>query len=749
MRAAFWVVLAAALGACSQTGNGTGSTGNASGNGSPGTASFDSAALPAKDTQSADVAQPDAPPAAEAAAADSAKDSPPVDSGPPDLPSFVKDFAVEDVAEPDDVQEPPDVEIPPPDAAPDAASLDVAKNDANLDTLLDPPDLPPAPDVPEPEPIGCLKPNVAVDGYGKLAIDPAAAKLLATKGAPATLQFTAKAQPDNGGAPVAVSAKWQVEPASAGGIDDKGLFTATGTFGGTAKIYAHYKTLCAETTLTIKLAVIDATAEPVPGVAKAFAAADGNGAGPAWVYPPDGAMVPKDFAPITPQFTATGTVFDVRFECQFGQIDIVGGKGWAKNGGYAVTIAPETWKTLFAVTEADQWTLRVLAATNNGAQLGAISASPPQTLKISHQNSGGAVYYWNTALQSVRVLEQGQTAGKSISTPGGMCPGCHSISPDGSTVAVSFMANFGGGGMGSMSMALFGAKSGQTPPWLHANAQKTLASSFTISAAFSKAYFTATDKRMVVPSSNSPLPLPAAEKLLVVDLLKGTSAALVKGGDLGQQAWPTWSPKGDTVVFASGKDVGQGFSSLTKTALYAVPFNGGAGGNAVAVAGASDPNVWQYYPTFTVDGNWVVFNRAKDSANSCPQNAGGGPQGGGPANGDSGTYDNCHADLWAIAPGGGQAIRLDAANGGPEGLTNSWPTMGNVAGSYYWMAFSSRRNYGLLQTGKPAVPQIWVAAIDPLQLGKGKDGSFPALWLPGQDLGTGCHLARWSDTPRD
>ncbi len=98
---------------------------------------------------------------------------------------------------------------------------------------------------------------------------------------------------------------------------------------------------------------------------------------------------------------------------------------------------------------------------------------------------------------------------------------------------------------------------------------------------------------------------------------------------------------------------------------------------------------------------------------------------------------------------GGQAIRLDTANAGPAGLTNSWPTLGNVAGSHEWKAFSSRRDYGLVHTGKPATPQIWVAADDPLQLANGKNGSFPALWLPGLDVGTGCHLARWSDTPRD
>ncbi|MBI5609964.1 MAG: PD40 domain-containing protein [Deltaproteobacteria bacterium] len=461
------------------------------------------------------------------------------------------------------------------------------------------------------------------------------------------------------------------------------------------------------------------------------------------LYPPNDAMVPVDFAPITVQWTWSGaapTVFVVRLETEEAQFDVVGDpQTWAKGPGYVVTLPKWIWAKLFLFPDHPDWTLRVLAATVQGGKATNVATSKPQTLHTSAMPAGGAIYYWNTQLQGVRVLEQGQ-APTTVSTGAGMCAGCHSVSPDGSTVAVSHMM---GAGMTSMSMTLVNAKTGASPSWLHPKAAATLASSFTIAAAFSPAYFSDQVKWLVVPSSNSASIIPTAPKLLAVDLMGGKSKALVKGGDLGQQAFPTWSPDGKTVVYASAKDVGNGFSASQPTKLYAVPFNGGEGDLAAPISGADDDNVFQYYPTFSIDGQYIAFNRVDLNAAACPASAGGGPSSGG------GTYDNCNAELWIIPAAGGAPIRLDLANQSTDPLTNSWPTFGNVPGNLYWMAFSSKRSYGFLHTGSPPTPQIYVAAIDPKKLAAGQDGSYAALWLPGQDMTSGNHIARWSSPPRE
>ena len=624
---------------------------------------------------------------------------------------------------------------------PDIAVVDVAAVDVQ-------------PDIPFVAALGCIKPSQAADGFVDLLLGPSPAALSGLWGVQATLQLTVQGI-DAGGASSNLSgATWDVDPPGAGSIDASGLFTAAGTFGGPVTLSAHYKTLCKSMPLQMKVLWIDKTSEPSPGIGAVLAVTPATDAptGISLLYPPSGTLAPMDFSPITAQWTygaaLTANTFVLRFESDAAQIDIVGGANWKQAKGYAVTIPTASWQKLFAFSSVKTWNLRVIAASTNAKVVsGTPIQSPAQPFSVAQQKAGGAIYYWNTSMLGVRVLEPGK-APASIPTPGGFCAGCHSISPDGSTIAVSFMMGAGGG---SMSMGLFTAKSGLNPPWLHANAKAALAKSFTIAAAFSKKYFSATDKRLVVPSA----PLLFSTNLYAVDLIKGTSNILVTGGDLGQQAFPTWSPDGSTVVYASAKNVGQGFAASEPTMLYSVPYNGGAGGKATALAGVNDPGMYHFYPSFTVDSQWVAYNRATTTAALCPQNAGGTTNpNGGPGSADSGTYDNCEADLWITKPSGGSPIRLDAANGqAGAGLTNSWPTFATVGvlppGGYYWMAFSSRRDYGFLHTGAPASPQIWIAAIDPLALAQGKDGSFAALWLPGQDINAGCHIARWADTPRD
>lgn len=493
--------------------------------------------------------------------------------------------------------------------------------------------------------------------------------------------------------------------------------------------------------------LVDATATSDPGWAPWVVGKPGVlSADIEIVYPPDDALAPIDFAPITVQWKYSGAAdkFVVRFENAEAVIDILGdASAWKSGPGYALTVPKSMWQELFLFPDHPKWQLRVLAVTVSGGQLqGKPLASKPNAFHVSTMPAGGAIYYWNTQMMAVRVLEQGQKQPTTVPTPGGMCAGCHSISPDGSTVAVSHMM---GAGMASMSMSLVTAKSGKTPSWLHPKAQQLLAGSFTIAAAFSEAHFSDQQKWLVVPTSGGGGLIPGPTKLMAVDLMGGKATPLVQGGDLGQQAFPAWSKDGSTVVYASSANVGNGFAASVATALYTVPFNGGQGGKAEPVVGADDPGIFHYYPTFTMDGKYIVYNRADNAAGTCAAASGGG----GPSASGDGTYDNCHAELWMIPATGGNPIRLDLANESLLPLTNSWPTLGIVPGPYHWMAFSSRRNYGLLHTGNPPAPQIYVAAIDPLKIAAGEDPSFAALWLPGQDLGAGCHIARWSATPRD
>jgi hypothetical protein len=157
--------------------------------------------------------------------------------------------------------------------------------------------------------------------------------------------------------------------------------------------------------------------------------------------------------------------------------------------------------------------------------------------------------------------------------------------------------------------------------------------------------------------------------------------------------------------------------------LYSVPYNARAGGTAMPVMGASDPNKCEYYPAFSPDDRYIAFNES--------------PAG-------EAMYYNPHAEIDVVPSGGGAATRL-AANAPPActgavspGITNSWakwsPQVTTCSGkTYYWLVFSSSRdgmlfNPGNLKDGNNALPtsQLYVTAIV-------DDGStlstYPALYI--------------------
>lgn len=112
------------------------------------------------------------------------------------------------------------------------------------------------------------------------------------------------------------------------------------------------------------------------------------------------------------------------------------------------------------------------------------------------------------------------------------------------------------------------------------------------------------------------------------------------------------------------------------------------------------------------------------------------------------------SDLWWLDVDSGKAAPLAAANGSratgevylPYGerdaRKNYIPTVSPVAaGGYFWVFFTSKRNYGNLFTVDAPELQaeskkIWVTALD-INAPPGSDPSHPAFFLPGQELESG------------
>jgi hypothetical protein len=181
----------------------------------------------------------------------------------------------------------------------------------------------------------------------------------------------------------------------------------------------------------------------------------------------------------------------------------------------------------------------------------------------------------------------------------------------------------------------------------------------------------------------------------------GNAVAYVTSDD---SPWAT-APNGDLHVMSFDD---------TKTPMFS--------GDQLLVTAATSttmPNV--SWPTFTPDGNWIVFQRGTSST----------------------TWQSHTADLSIVAstPGATETplAQLNGASypfaaGARDLHFNFEPAFAPVAaGGYFWVVFTSRRTYGnILTGGDTVVKQLWIAAID--QNPKpGVDPSHPAFHLTGQD----------------
>jgi hypothetical protein len=230
---------------------------------------------------------------------------------------------------------------------------------------------------------------------------------------------------------------------------------------------------------------------------------------------------------------------------------------------------------------------------------------------------------------------------------------------------------------------------------------------------------------------------------------------------------PDLSPDDKTIAFVVPRAMTispEGDHHFLGGSIYTAPFDVAANtmGAASAMLQAQAGETF-YYPSFAPGGGFLVLNAVT----------------GGTATEDAFYHRRARVALLR-SPGGKAVVELPALNAAPLGdkLSNSWPKWSPFVQQYkghklLWVTFSSNRDYGLrLANGmfdncyppespmydqpQPlskqgvtyancAQPQIWMAAIlvdeDPAL--DGKDRSFPAFWLPFQDVNAHNHTAQW------
>ena len=284
----------------------------------------------------------------------------------------------------------------------------------------------------------------------------------------------------------------------------------------------------------------------------------------------------------------------------------------------------------------------------------------------------------------------------TVQSPNGRCVACHVLSRDGKEMAVTF------DGGGDQSTFIDVASSGLQPianNWNFGSFTPDGSEFFSVeSGVLVLRKYSDQSIVMTVPTGGS-----VSHPDVSAD---GTQIVYVLEPAAGQLDWS----------FTGGQIVTQSFDQTSN--VFGTP--------KVLVADANN----NYYPSFSPDGAWVLFNKATDGQAS---------------------YNNASTNLWVVPTSGATAaIELAAANTG-TGLTNSWGrwapfalTYGTNAEPMYFVTVSSKRDFGVRLVGA-GQPQIWMTAFFPDRATAGTDQSVPMFRLPFQDIDSRNHIAQWTE----
>ena len=522
------------------------------------------------------------------------------------------------------------------------------------------------------------------------------------------------------GATTPTVANWIIDNGQLGAIDGSGLFTASGTVGGTATVTATSGKATGSTTVSVLLRISENPGNVSAGDQTKLKA--GGAADPAfaWLYPYNKTIFPRGLTAPVLQFAGTATTATyVHITSKF--VDYQGYFGGANPA--QVTLSPATWKTITQSVLANDPVTVAVSKLSGGVASGPVT----ETWSIAQGSLKGTVYYDsytsplagnNGATLKVKVGQQAQVllAG---------CTTCHSVSANGNVLAASAghatdqtwdltnntatmatagdgVFSFGGLSPNGTKILTYGTTSGSYPPNVPGMQGPR-------------------DAKLMNTKNGAVLPAPGFD------------------GVIHSAMMPVFSQDGTKVAF-NHYDTGAGHS------LAVMDFNDQTNTFSGLTDVATDPNKYLGWPAFLPDSKTLLFHLDDRS--------------------DFATWSGAKADLVAIDLATKTKTPLDALNGisggqpylpyGASDITlNYEPTVLPIAiGGYYWVIFTSRRNYG--NTIYPAAgdtsqdsqrrKKLWVSAID-INAVPGKDPSHPAFYFEGQELAAGNMRGFWALDP--
>ena len=546
--------------------------------------------------------------------------------------------------------------------------------------------------------------DLTLDDLQSMRIDPADYTLNVGSGSKTTLTYRAWGKFSDGKEKdITSQVEFQLSTARVGNFSDNVFYPAVSWGGGTT-VYATTTTGMKATT---SLTVVYNRAYKGPGIPNTVESDFTKGAASKGIplqlaYPPDGVLIPPNLMEMEIQWLPGSgqTYFQISFTNVGTNIRIYTTCATKIGSGCGYTLSETEWKSVVGALKGYE-AAKVMVRGADTA-FSSVGESNNRNMSVAEEDIMGGLYYWNATPGNIIRYDFGKANQKAkrfytaADAKALFCVGCHALSLDGSRMAV---------GMDMPAPAPLKVIDVSNRTVLSKGAANFMA-------------FSPDGKLMIASDGNS-------MSLHDSDTLKVIKKPLRAKGTM-----PDWSPDSKFVVYAEPKTslpIPVGSPGITQGSLklmgYDIKTKTWSPSSLTLVASAGENN---YYPTFSPDAKWVAFNRASGSS-----------------------YDAPDAALWIVrADGKAKPQELKLANGGTS-KCNSWPKFSPFlqkykGGTLMWLTFSSRRDYGLRLKGK-AQAQLWMTAIDPSKAELATtDSSYPAFWLPFQNIATGNHIAQWT-----